>query len=353
VKEISISEWRDLIQTKDQRYTLIDVRAPIEYMDAHIPGAINIPLFSDDERAVIGTIFKQEGNKKAKWKAMEVVSPKIPSLLQKLNELTVQGTSPLIYCWRGGSRSGSFCTFAELVGLEPFRLTGGYRAYREWCVDHLSPDLVKGKVPVILHGMTGVGKTLILKELAGLHPTLDLEQMANHRGSIFGQFGIQESHNQKTFDSLLLEGLLSLQDASYIIMEAESRRIGKVSIPDFFMEWRKNGIHILLETSMEYRIQVIMKEYVEPFLHEEWFQPKVWESYHQIKKRMSIDVQAEIEASIESHNYSLFIQLMLEKYYDSKYQFHESDYVGKKIDIEFTTHNEAVQKIHDELKKAL
>jgi tRNA 2-selenouridine synthase len=345
VDDIVIKDWNR------KRTVPIDVRSPIEFQDGHIPGAVNIPLFTNEERALIGTIYKIAGKQQAQWKSMEIVSPKIPEMLSKIKKYQAQGQKPLLYCWRGGSRSGSVSTFAELAGLETSRLFGGYRAYREWVLEELNEQLVQGKTPVILHGMTGIGKTMILHQLATDYPTVDLEHMANHRGSIFGEIGLSEPHNQKMFDSLFLERLLSIKDESYMIMEAESRRIGKVGLPDFFMEWRTHGIHFLLKAPLPYRVNTIMKEYVWPNIGQAWFQPKVADVFQHIKKRLKPEDQIRGLQFVKDEDYEQFIELMLVKYYDSRYQFHDSDYTGELIEISFESMPEAVDKIKAYLDK--
>ncbi|MDP4171532.1 MAG: tRNA 2-selenouridine(34) synthase MnmH, partial [Bacillota bacterium] len=188
----------DLFNTENP--VIIDVRAPIEYKDGSIPGSINIPLFTDEERHIIGIIYKNEGQASAKWRAMELVSPKLPGLLKEIKELS-EGKIPVIHCWRGGMRSQAVMTFLEFSGIRAKRLAGGYKAYRQYILQQI-PSMLPEKA-VVIHGMTGVGKTEILKILNNQgYPVLDLEGMAGHRGSIFGSIGIGEGNNQKTFDSL-------------------------------------------------------------------------------------------------------------------------------------------------------
>jgi tRNA 2-selenouridine synthase len=355
MKEILTSEWHKFKTENSVALLPIDVRSPIEFIEGHMPNAINIPLFTDEERSLIGTIYKQQGQQAAKWKAMEIVSPKIPTLLEETNRRTEQGVKPLFYCWRGGARSAAFATFAKLAGMDVYRLQGGYRSYRSWCVNQLNIDLVKDKLPVILHGMTGVGKTKILHQLAEDHPTLDLEQMANHRGSVFGQIGIAKAHNQKTFDSLLLDRLLELRKANYLVFEAESRRIGNVSLPDFFMDWRKEGMHFILQPSLKFRIGMIMQEYVLPFEHSEEDREnlalKAKNAFELIQKRLFPEERQHAEEMLQKREYAAFIELLLVNYYDSRYQFHNSDYTGKNIKITYETVKEATEQINGHLDR--
>ncbi|GLB59930.1 tRNA 2-selenouridine(34) synthase MnmH [Cytobacillus sp. NCCP-133] len=307
----------------------VDVRSPIEFEACSIPGAVNVPLFSNEERVEIGTLYKKEGSDAAKWRAMEIVSPKIPSMLKKIRDLKEKGLQPVIYCWRGGMRSKAVTTFISYAGVSIPRLIGGYRAYRQYILEN-TPDLIPEKA-VVLHGMTGVGKTDVLKVLSEKgYPVIDLEEMAGHRGSIFGSFGMGDGSTQKTFDALLYEALSVVKGSPYIIMEAESKRIGKAVQPDKLLDTKRTGIHIDMFASIESRVQRILRDYVEPYQAEEWFKPKVIESLVFIKKRLKDqEIRTLLDEAIEKENYELFIKLLLEHYYDPRYAFKQHDYEGE------------------------
>ena len=265
MKEITVEELQTI-----KNSLIIDIRSPIEFKDGSIPEAINIPLFTDEEREVIGTIYKQEGPAAAKWRAMEFVSPKIPSLLQQIKAAISDGEKLVVHCWRGGMRSKAVVTFLEFAGIYAMRLEGGYKAYRQYILKQI-PSMFPEKA-IVLHGLTGVGKTVVLKQLSSLgYPMLDLEEMAAHRGSIFGTIGLGEGNNQKIFDSLLYKGLKEIQGSAYFVMEAESKRIGKAVQPEELMEKKMKGINIYIHTPIEQRVKQLVNEYVLPYQAEPWY----------------------------------------------------------------------------------
>ncbi|MBP2241846.1 tRNA 2-selenouridine synthase [Cytobacillus eiseniae] len=321
MKEITVGE---LLQLKNA--IPIDVRSPVEFKEFCIPGAVNIPLFTDEERAVIGTIYKQEGSDAAKWKAMEVVSPKLPTLLGEIKEISANGMQPIIYCWRGGMRSKAVATFISFSGLSIPRLVGGYRAYRQYILEQI-PAMLPEKA-ITLHGMTGVGKTDILKGLSDKgFPVIDLEALAGHRGSIFGTYGLFTGNNQKTFDALLFQSLMGMQESPYFLIEAESKRIGKVVIPEALLLKKQQGMNIQLQSSLQSRIERIYSDYVFPYLQEEWFHNKVIERLVYIKKRLKdYDLIFRLDEAVNQENYHLVIKILLEEYYDPRYAHKKMEY---------------------------
>lgn len=324
----------------------IDVRSPEEYRESTIPNAVNIALFNDEERKEVGTIYKQVGPEKAKWRAMEIVSPKLPELLSRIKELAAADGVPVLFCWRGGMRSQSMATFLDFAGFPVHRIVGGYRAYREYILDEI-PSLIPSQT-VVLHGMTGVGKTEILKSLTVKgYPVLDLEGAAAHKGSIFGAMGPDtDGNNQKTFDALLYTRLKQLTGAPYIIVEAESKRIGKVTQPEELLITKKGGIHFIVEASVETRVNRIYHEYVEPFFEQEWFYPQVKEKFIRIQKRMKDEsIKAAVNDALEQQKYHEFIRLLLLYYYDPRYEHKQLEYEGEFLHINSDDEDKAVIQI--------
>lgn len=329
MKDISVQEFLN-----SNQFIPVDVRAPIEHHESAIPGSVNIPLFSNEERKEIGTIYKQLGEEAAKWRAMEIVSPKLPQLLSDIKDLKKTGAEPVVHCWRGGMRSRSVASFLEYAGIPSFRLEGGYKAYREYILEQ-TPKLLPEKA-VVLHGMTGTGKTEILHTLQKKgFPVVDLEKMANHRGSIFGMIGMGEGHNQKTFDALLFDRLNEIKGSEYFIIEAESKRIGRAAQPDDLLEKKVNGIHFLIKSSIPKRVERIFNEYVLPFKEQEWFETEVNEKVSKLLKRIrKQDIAASLESALIHREYKELIEILLVHYYDPRYEHALQEYNGSFIELD-------------------
>ncbi|MFK9092932.1 tRNA 2-selenouridine(34) synthase MnmH [Bacillus salipaludis] len=339
MKEITVEE---LFKLKEP--IIIDIRSPIEFKDGAIPGAINVPLFSDEERQVIGTIYKHEGQAAAKWKAMEYVSPKIPVLLKTIKSYHTDGEL-VIHCWRGGMRSKAVVTFLEFAGIYAWRLLGGYKAYRHHILEKIPTNIPNHAV--VLHGMTGVGKTEVLKVLEKKgYPVLDLEEMAGHRGSIFGTIGLGEGHNQKSFDSLLFKGLQEIRGSDYFLVEAESKRIGKAVQPEELMDVKFKGINIYIHSSLEQRVKQLVSEYVLPYEQEPWYYEKISLGIEKVLKRVKdIVIRNRLMESLHEKNYREMILILLEHYYDPRYDHARQEYEGEFFDIYAENPLDAAAKI--------
>lgn len=335
VQDVTLQKLFD-IQNKEA-HTMIDVRSPKEFAEFTIPGSINIPIFTDDERAEVGTIYKQVGPKAAKERGLEIFSAKLPEFIKSFNSIQ---TSKTVFCWRGGMRSKTAATVLDLMGNHAFRLSGGIRSYRQWVVQTLADYNITSKA-YVLNGNTGSGKTILLEKLeASGYPVLDLEGMASHRGSIFGQIGLKPS-NQKNFESHLVEKLLTYQDAPFLFMEGESKRIGKVTIPDFLYNHKENGMQIFINLPIEERVKNILEDY------QPWNTPeKFMEAFQLIKKRIHTPIAKEIEDHLIAEEYSTTVQLLLHYYYDPRYEHAAEGYPDdKKVVIQAQTVDEAFEQI--------
>lgn len=210
---------------------IIDVRSPGEFAQDHLPGAINLPVLGDAERAEVGTIYVQESRFKANRIGAAYVAANIARHLEGALADMPPEYRPLIYCWRGGARSNGMATIVSQIGWRTTVLTGGYRTYRRWVSQQLYDTEPAWRL-VLLDGGTGSGKTEMLGRLArrGLQ-VLDLEGLAGHRGSLFGGFRGQAQPSQKLFESRLLAALSALDPARPVVVEAESSKIGDRMVP--------------------------------------------------------------------------------------------------------------------------
>lgn len=312
----------------DENILFIDVRSPEEFKESTIPGAINLPVFSNKERAEIGRIYNEEGKDKARLKGVEYLSPKLPEYMQKLNELEENYKSLITFCARGGMRSEALVTLADLAGIKLNKYPGGYKSYRQNVIQRLENYQLNSRL-VVLHGHTGVGKTEILHKLNNKgYPILDLEKLAGHRGSAFGSIGLNGTHNQKKFDSLLLNKLEKVNGSEYIFLESESRRIGYSVLPDFLLEAMEEGIHILVRSSLEARVTRIYQEYSHEYeSNSEVFKERVKESLEGIDKYLIRKIgkkgKKKLLNYLESGEFEEFIKLILTGYYDKFYSYAE------------------------------
>lgn len=330
-QDITLEEMR-LLRDKKQM-TVIDVRSPSEYKDSTLPNSLNIPLFDDQERAEVGTLYKQVSVQAAKERGLEIVSAKLPAFIREFGAIPGE---KVVFCWRGGMRSRTTATVLSLMDIHAYRLIDGYKAYRKWVLEKLETYDFRPK-PYVIHGNTGTGKTNLLKRLKKSgHPVLDLEGLAGHRGSIFGQIGLQ-ANNQRTFDSLLLEELITLEDAPYILFEAESKRIGRVVMPQFLAQQKESGTQLWIEMPLESRVKQILEDY-----QPERFKEDYIAAFRNIKSRIHVPVAAEIERNLQADLFAEAVTLLLEHYYDPKYIYSSNQYEDiKKVIFKVNSVDEA------------
>jgi tRNA 2-selenouridine synthase len=241
--------------------TVIDARTPSEYALDHVPGAVNAPVLDDAERAQVGTLYKQVSPFEAKKLGGALVAKNVARHIEALFSRKGKSWKPLVYCWRGGKRSGAMAHILREVGWEAQTLPGGYRAYRRWVVEQLTilPEKFHFKV---IHGPTGSGKSRFLAGLgrAGAQ-VLDLEALAAHRGSVLGGLPEKPQPSQKWFESQLLDRLSRLDAARTVFVEGESKKIGEVQVPEALMARMRASPCIVLDTRLEDRVTLLLDEY--------------------------------------------------------------------------------------------
>ncbi|WP_454695542.1 tRNA 2-selenouridine(34) synthase MnmH [Achromobacter aegrifaciens] len=244
---------------------VIDVRTPLEFADDHIPGAINAPVLSNEERVVVGTLYKQVSPFEASRVGAALVARNIAAHLDTTFADRRQGWRPLIYCWRGGTRSGSMTTMFNMIGWRARQLDGGYKTYRQATLDALE-RLPLGLRYIVLAGPTGSGKTRLLNALeqAGAQ-TLDLERLASHRGSLLGAWAGVAQPSQKGFDTRLAQSLRAFDASRPVFVEAESRKIGAVALPAALLAAVHASPCVEVRSSREDRAAFLLQDYTHLF----------------------------------------------------------------------------------------
>lgn len=305
----------DALKIKDAYF--IDVRSEGEYEEGAIPGAVNVPLFNNEERAKVGTTYKQVGTEEAKLLGLEIAGPKFPELYNQVERLS-RDKNVILYCWRGGMRSKYTSAVLDSLGLKVYRVQGGYKAFRRYIHKYLDREMIPHK-SIVLHGLTGVGKTLVLQKLQALsYPVLDLEGLANHRGSAYGKIGLPPSPTQKDFEAQVVQSLTEAEPEGIIFVECESRRVGKLIVPPAMMASMAKGYRVLLYTSLETRVQRIIKEYTNgPNYNIEQLQ----QSTSMLIKSLGKQVVDTLNEDLAGRNFAKVFSFLLTRYYDPLYKY--------------------------------
>lgn len=238
---------------------LVDVRSPAEFAKGHIPGAFNLPLFTNEERAEIGILYKSNGKQAAVLKGLHYAGSKLPEFASQIVEIS-KGLPVFCYCWRGGMRSASMGWLFSTVGIQTWILEGGYKAYRNFVLKGFQDINLK---ILVLGGKTGIGKTKLLHQLAQLgEPVLDLEGIAQHKGSAFGWIGEEPQKSNEQFENLLHKALTFIDSGSnYVWIENESRSIGSNFIPEALWNKMKSSVLIDVTRSTAQRIEILVESY--------------------------------------------------------------------------------------------
>ena len=318
----------------------IDVRSPKEYASGHIPGAISIPLLENKEQESIGVLYKKFGQQKAIEKGYEYLDKKLQRFYRQFQDLP-RDKSLIVYCARGGMRSQVVSSLLNHFSYNTYQLIGGYKAFRNWNLAEF--DRVKIKFPIVLHGKTGVGKTLVLNRLEN---SLDLEGLAAHRGSLFGGIG-KIPVTQKTFEANLLVELNRLDLSKPVFIEGESRKIGDVSIPHQIFSQMKSARSILLESSMTNRVSRTIEEYIDR-------QPdsigEIKDTIKMLVVELGHKVVDDLVLKIDNRQYAECFEYILLNYYDRKYN-HSMKQLHFEATVSTDDLDQAVEKLNNYAEK--
>ena len=287
---------------------IIDARSEGEFAQSHILGAHNLPILNNKERVVIGTLYKEKGSEAATLKGFELVGPRFHQIQKEAISL-FPNRKIIVYCWRGGMRSQILSWLLEMVGFEVFRLKGGYKTYRTFTFEEVRKD----RKLIVLGGKTGAAKTVLLQKLQEKgEQVLDLEGIANHKGSSFG--GLPDQPSVEQFENLVAEDLKNLDPSIPTWVENESRRIGRLIVPDRLFEQMGKASLIDIQKSEQERIAHIAEEYGD--LPEE----ELISAVKRVQKKLGgLRTQEAIEAIQNKETTSWISNLLI--YYDKTYEF--------------------------------
>jgi tRNA 2-selenouridine synthase len=293
-----------------QGFALLDVRSPGEYEEARLPGALNLPLFSNEERARVGTLYKQDSPDAALLEGLDIAGSKMRKLVEIARKFAPEN-KVVVHCWRGGQRSGSVAWLLERAGFEVGQLTGGYKAARKYIRQYLGESRHAFKV---LSGPTGSGKTPILLAMQALGANVvDLEGLANHKGSAFGGLGEAPQPSSEAFENILFAALRSIPEGETVWLEDESRLIGHVYLPDEFYNRLIASPVVVLKQPMEWRVRHLVENYAR------YPKADLSASFSRIKKRLGGQHLNAALSALAADDFAAAARIAL-VYYDKAYR---------------------------------
>lgn len=302
---------------------IFDVRSPAEFSQGRIPRAVNLPLFTNAERALIGTAYKQQGKQQAIDLGLKLVGPKLADFIAQARQHAPEGIVK-VHCWRGGMRSAAMAWLLSFAGFHTSTLIGGYKVFRRWALDRVASHQYN---LIVIGGMTGSGKTSILHALkSNGAQVLDLEACANHRGSSFGMLGSGPQPSNEQFENEIAIQLSSFDISQAIWVEDESRQIGSCNIPSNFFQQMRSSLLIHIEVPIQERLARLLNEYgnTPP--------EQLANATKRIQKRLGSQRTKLILDAIESGKLEDAIELVL-RYYDSAYVYNRNLEVRQKIQL--------------------
>ena len=294
---------------------IIDVRSPAEFADDHLPGAVNLPVLNNDQRAEIGTMYKQISPFAAKRAGAALVAGNIAQHIGSALKDADRNFRPLVYCWRGGQRSGAMARIFSEIGWQTDLVDGGYKRYRKQVLDGLD-SLPQHLNLVVLRGRTGVAKTHILQvALTRGAQVIDLEALANHRGSLLGPEPDGEQPPQRLFESHLHAVLCGLDPARPVFIEAESNKVGQIHVPAALWARMRGAVSVVADTKIEYRVAFLCRDYAHIIAEPARLDPLLdW-----VVTRLGHDIVDGWRQLIAAGDWPGFVRAVLDDHYDPAY----------------------------------
>lgn len=309
-----------------QQYPLVDARSEAEWAQGHIPGSANVPILNNEHRKVVGTLYKQSGKEAAIMKGFQLAGPLFYDIFKQARKLAKERTL-LLYCWRGGMRSHILAWMMQLADYKVYLLKGGYKAYRA----QVHATIAYPWQLLVIGGPTGSGKTELLELLrAAGEQVVNLEALANHRGSAYGHIGLPPQPSVEHFENLLAQALQPLDVHKTVWIENESRFIGKVRIPDVFFNRLQQAPMVTLELAQPARKERIWQEYGSMPL------AQLLEATANLEKKLGNERMRQACAALEAGDHNTWLDIVLH-YYDKTYGHSTQQHMGNVLGYTPTT----------------
>ena len=311
------TDYKEILKFKNPIF--IDLRSEGEFEDGTILGAISMPVFSNEERKIVGTLYVSGDVNGAKEKGVEFFAPKLTDYYKRISQME-EDHEVVLFCSRGGFRSTALFNLLKTLGHNVYKLNYGYKSYRKYVLNFM--DTFKDYKYVVLKGYTGCGKTEILKELRKQgENVLDLEGLARHRGSLFGGVGMGLQPSQKTFESELMESFKSFKQGP-VFVEGESPRIGNINLPaQLIRAIAQTDKVFLIEDTIERRTERIKSDYLSDYGLEK--KEEIISAFENLKRYISVKRYENYLKLVDEENFDLIIKDLMIKYYDANYSINK------------------------------